>query len=127
MAQLITRGLLVALFLAAGSVHLFNPKVFLPAMPPFIPFPLACILLSGVVELAAAAALLMPGREFQRLTGWLLILFLIAIFPVNLYMAMGNVRLAGLPPHSWVWWARLPLQPLLMLAVAWVTGLFPTR
>ena len=117
-----TRFLLAALFFTAAMFHFFNARLFLPIMPPQIPDPLACIYLSGVAEIAGALGLLIPLRVVQSLTGWGLTLLLIAVFPANIYMAAHHVQVHGIPSHAWMAWARLPLQPLLIVLVLWVTG-----
>ena len=123
-ARFIVRLLLAALFLAAATLHFFHPEPFLRIMPPWIPFHRACVLISGVFELLGGVGLLIPVRQIQNATGWGLTLLLIAVFPANIYMAMAHVELPDLHFPSWVAWARLPLQPLLMIAVAWVTRIW---
>ena len=117
----IVRLLLAALFLFAGTVHLRDPALFAPVMPPWIPFHLPCVIISGVFELLGGVGLLVPLRPIQFISGWGLTLLLIAVFPANIYMAMADVRVHGFPSHAWMAWARLPLQPLLIVAVLWVT------
>ena len=124
-ARLVLRILLASLFLFAGTVHLAHPALFLPIMPPFIPFPIPAILVSGVFELLGGAGLLVPERRVQVLTGWGLVLLLLAVFPANIYMAVAQVKLPGLHVEPWMAWARLPLQPLLILGVMWVTRIWP--
>jgi uncharacterized membrane protein len=117
----LVRLLLAALFLFAGTIHLRNPELFLPVMPPWIPFHLPCIRISGVFELLGGIGLLIPVRPIQFLTGWGLALLLVAVFPANIYMALAQVKIHGFPSQPWMGWARLPLQPLLIVAVLWVT------
>ncbi len=126
MFLLITRLLLAALFLFAGATHLRRTDLFLAIMPPVIPFPRFCVIASGVLELLGGLGLLVPLRPILLLTGWGLTLLLIAVFPANIYMAVENIRVNGIPPQPWMSWARLPLQPLLILAVLWVTRIWPT-
>jgi uncharacterized membrane protein len=121
MTRLIVRLLLAALFLFAGTVHLRDPDLFLPVMPPWIPFHRACILISGVFELLGGLGLLVPLRPVQLAAGWGLALLLIAVFPANIYMAVAQVKVLGFPAHEWMAWARLALQPLFIMAVLWVT------
>jgi uncharacterized membrane protein len=126
-ARLIVRLLLAALFLFAGTVHLVDPGLFLPIMPPTVPFPLLCIEVSGVFELLGGAGLLVPNRRIEVLTGWGLTLLLVAVFPANIYMAAAHIRVHGIPAQPWITWARLPLQSLLILAVVWVTRIWAAR
>lgn len=125
MTRLVLRVLLATLFLFAGSVHLTNPALFLPIMPPWIPSHLFCIEASGVFELLGGIGLLIPARQAQFITGWGLVLLLVAVFPANIYMAAAHIQVHGFPPKSWMSWARLPLQPLLILAILWVTRTWP--
>lgn len=123
-ARLIVRLLLAALFLAAATLHFLHPEPFLRIMPPWIPFHRACVFISGVFELMGGVGLLIPVRQIQNITGWGLTLLLLAVFPANIYMAVAHVQLPGMEIPSWVAWARLPLQPLIIVAVAWTTGLW---
>jgi uncharacterized membrane protein len=125
MARLIIRILLATLFLLAGTVHLLNPNLFLPIMPSWVPAPMAAILISGVTELAGGLGLLVPQATVQRAAGWGLLLLLLAVFPANVHMAAAHIRVHGFPSHSWMSWARLPLQPILMLMVSWSAGIGP--
>jgi uncharacterized membrane protein len=49
----------------------------------------------------------------RRLSGLSLIALLAAVFPANLYMAREPERFRKVPP--WALYARLPLQPLMMI------------
>jgi uncharacterized membrane protein len=118
----IFRFLLAALFFAAALLHFSDPRLFLPIMPPQIPFPIACILVSGAAELLGAIGLVLPWRGVQVMTGWGLTLLLLAVFPANIYMAVAHVQIRGFPAHEWEAWARLALQPILIGLVLWVTG-----
>jgi uncharacterized membrane protein len=123
----LVRLLLAALFLFAGTIHLRHPELFLPVMPPWIPFHLPCIQVSGVFELLGGVGLLIPARRVQLLAGWGLTLLLVAVFPANVYMAMAHVKIHGFPSQPWMGWARLPLQPLLIVAVLWATRAWPGK
>jgi uncharacterized membrane protein len=125
MARRITRILLAALFMFAAFWHLVDPQLFMPIMPPWIPAPLVGIIISGIVELVCAVALLVPIGEIQRAAGIVLLLLLVAVFPANIYMAVAHVQINGFPSNDWMSWARLPLQPILMLIVSWSTNIWP--
>ena len=120
--RLVVRLLLAALFLLAGTLHLRHPGLFLPIMPPQVPFPTACIVISGVAEILGGIGLLFPSGRVRFWTGWGLALLLVAVFPANIYMAIAQVKILGFPEHAWLAWARLALQPLLIGAVLSVTG-----
>jgi len=123
--RFVFRLFLAALFLVAGTIHLLHPALFLPVMPPWIPFHYLCIVVSGVCELLGGVGLLVTVPQVQVLTGWGLALMLVAVFPANIYMAAANIKVHGFPSEPWMGWARLPLQPLLIAGVLWVTGIWP--
>ena len=56
-ARGVVRWLLVALLAVAGVGHLVAVEAFRAQVPPWMPWPEAVILVSGLVELALAAAL----------------------------------------------------------------------
>ena len=105
------RWLLGLCFLAAGLNHFFTPRFYLPIMPPFLPWPLALIYVSGVAEILGGIGVLVPPA--RKLAGWGLIALLIAVFPANLYAAFHGA--GSIPP--WILWARLPFQ---LVFIAWV-------
>jgi uncharacterized membrane protein len=114
---------LAAVFLFAGTVHLIRPGLFLPIMPPGIPWPMGCILISGVFELLGGVGLLVAKERILKLAGVGLILLLLAVFPANIYMAVEHIQVDGIPSQPWMAWARLPVQPVLIAAVWWASGL----
>lgn len=110
--------LLAAIFVAAGTLHVLRPRVFDAIVPPYVPMPpRAATLISGAAELAGGLGLLHPAtRPAAR---WGLLALLLAVFPANVQMALQSEKFAPIP--AWALWARLPLQPLLMLWV-WRAG-----
>lgn len=103
------------LFLIAGVFHLVMPGIYMKIMPPVLPYPLALVYLSGVLEMLGGIGVVMPGT--RRAAAWGLIVLLLAVWPANFYMAMVPERFPGVP--HWALWARLPLQvPLIWWA--WV-------
>lgn len=113
--KLASRAALSLLFVGAGALHFRAPGAYLPVMPPYLPQPLALIYLSGAAELAGGLGVW--PRATRRWAGWGLLALLLAVFPANLEMALHGTEHLGWSVPRWVWWARLPGQPLLM---AWV-------
>lgn len=114
------RWALAAFMASAGVGHFRSTEAFLGQTPSFLPFRTEIVLVSGVIEIAFAVALVaLPAR--RRLVGRLLALFYVAIFPGNLYQAIAGTSSFGLDtPGRRI--ARLFLQPVLVVLALWVTG-----
>lgn len=111
-------ALIAVLFVVAGAFHFVRPGLYARIVPPFLPFPMALVYISGVAEILGGIAVLIPSLRAWAGVG--LIALLIAVFPANLYMAFGPER-AGLGVAP-VWlWLRLPLQLVLIAWVWWAT------
>lgn len=101
--------LMAALYFAAGVIHLLKPRIYLRMMPPWVPMPLAAVLVSGVLEMAFAIGLLFTLTRSP--SAWGIILLLIAIFPANVYMLMSG-KFHRIPQILLI--LRLPLQLVLI-------------
>ncbi len=113
--------LLGAFFTYAGINHFLMPEVYLHIMPPFLPAPLTLVYISGVFEILGGLGVLLP--KTRSLSGWGLVLLLIAVFPANIYMLIEKVYLPGMPQEEWLLWGRLPLQGVLIAWVWWAIQL----
>jgi len=104
--------LLGALFVAAGVNHLVQPRLYEAIVPPSLQSRASgVVFVSGIAEIVGGVAVL--PRPTRRLGGLWLIALLAAVFPANLYMAREPERFRRIP--RWALYARLPLQPLMML------------
>jgi uncharacterized membrane protein len=115
--KLVARFLLAAFFIAAGVNHFLNPRFYVGIMPPYLPWHLELVYLSGVAEIALGAMLM-----FQRwavAAGWGLIALLIAVFPANVHMTLHPQLYPGISPVAL--WLRLPIQGLLIAWAYWFT------
>ncbi|KQS34361.1 hypothetical protein [Dyadobacter sp. Leaf189] len=109
---------MAAMLIVTGLAHFGFTKGMEMMLPDFLPFKRELVWITGVLELAAAAGLLLP--KFTRLTGWLLIVFFVMILPANIYGAMHHINLQtatydGSGPGYL--WFRMPLQ---LFFIAWV-------
>ncbi len=75
--NLLARALFTSLFFLSGVTHFTNIPYYVSLMPPSFPYPVFWIFLSGTVELAGAAMILLNWRP--RLGGWLLVGFLLPV------------------------------------------------
>jgi len=115
---------LAAVFVAAGVMHFVGPAAYVGIMPPWLPYPLALVYVSGAAEIAGGIGVLLP-QPIRRLAGWGLVLLLAAVFPANVEMALRGATIAGhvVPPHAVGSWLRLPVQAVLIWWVVGATGI----
>ena len=115
------RAFTAILFLVTGALHFVNTDLYLKIMPPYIPWHLAMVYISGVAEMADGLGLLVP--MVRRAAGWGLVALLIAVFPANVYMAMNGIQVTAQPIPQVLLWARLPLQAVLIWLVLYCAGI----
>jgi uncharacterized membrane protein len=116
--KIVLKYLLAAFFVAAGMYHFINPDFYLRIMPPYLPWHLELVYLSGFFEIALGLLILIP--RYTRLAGWGLIALLIAVFPANIHMAVNHDNYPDVP--MWFHWFRLPLQLVFIAWAWWVTN-----
>ena len=106
-------------YIGAGILHFTNTQFYLKIMPPYIPYHLAMVYISGAAEIAGGLGLLVP--VVRRQAAWGLVALLIAVFPANLYMATNHIQVTSTPTPPALAWGRLPLQVLFIIWVLWCT------
>ena len=105
-------------YVALGANHFLNAEFYLAIMPPYLPWHLALVYLSGAAEILLGVGVLVPRT--RALAGWGLVALLVAVFPANLHMALAEPgTYAGIP--AWALWLRLPVQAVLIAWAWWVT------
>ena len=111
----------MSVFFAAGFVlHLLATDKLVAITPDWMPYPREVVLITGMIELAAAVALLVPG--LRRATGIALAIYVIAVWPANFKHAFAHIVTPPIPDSWWYHAPRLALQPV----IAW-WALFSTR
>lgn len=109
---------IVFLFFSFGGVgHFTNTELFLSIMPPFLPFHLAAVYISGAFEIAGALGLL--HSKTRRIAGIGLFVLTIAVTPVNIYMWMTPEAFPDVPEVFLS--LRLVAQVLLLMCIWWST------
>lgn len=106
------------LFTAIG--HFVYTKGMALMLPGFLPFKQGIVYITGIMEVLFAVGLLIP--EYQVLTAWLLIAFLILMLPANIYAAVKQVdyQKATYEGNGVRYlWFRVPLQ---VLFIIWTYG-----
>lgn len=112
-----TSQCLLAIFMiGAGTMHFMNPKFYMTIMPPYLPFHLGLVYLSGFFEVLLGVLLLVP--RFTRLAAWGIFALLIAVFPANIYLYQHQELLPAPPMAHFL---RLPVQAVFLLWAYWHT------
>ena len=115
--KILTRYLLGALFVLAGINHFANASTYVNVMPPYLPWHLELVYVSGAAEIFLG--LLLWIRRYTAWAAWGLIALCVAVFPANLHMAIHAQLFPSIPP---IWlWLRLPAQGLLIAWAWWYT------
>ena len=105
---------LAGMFLLTASAHWGKRRADLIRMVPArFPRPDVLVTLTGIAELAGAAALLFP--QAARYGAIALLLLLIAVFPANVHAAREQLTIGGRPVPSIV--LRTVLQIVFLAAV----------
>ena len=112
----ISQWLLAVLMVFAGMMHFVSPSFFLKIMPPYLPFHLELVYLSGVFEIGLGICLLIP--RFSRFAAWGIIALLIAVFPANIYLYQHQEIVPASPT---VHLLRLLIQGVLIWMAFWHT------
>jgi uncharacterized membrane protein len=115
--KLAFRYLLAIFFVLAGANHFINAGFYLQMMPPYLPWHLFLVYLSGICEIVLGIMVLIPG--LTSIAGWGLIALLIAVFPANIHMALYPGLFPNISPVAL--WIRLPFQAVFIAWAYWST------
>lgn len=117
--QKVFLGIAAIFYTFAGTLHFLRPAMYVKIMPPYVPWHLAMVYVSGAAEILGGIGILVTPVRRSAALG--LVALLIAVFPANVYMATnpGGAGASALPPAAL--WGRLLLQPLLIWWVLWCT------
>ena len=112
-----------ASYIIVGILHFTHVDFFLKMMPPYLPWHLELVWLSGVFEILGGLGLLVP--QTRRWTSYGLIALLFAVYPANIHMWLHSEQFADvgsplaltlrLPFQfvfmAWAWWVGRPDSP----------------
>lgn len=114
-------GLIVAavFYVVAGALHFMKQDTYLKIMPPYIPWHVAMVRISGAFEILGGLGLLVP--KMRRAAAWGLVALLIAVFPANVYMATDPIDAGAASIAPVLRWGRLPLQLIFVWWLLWCT------
>ncbi len=93
----ILRVILSISLIVVAITHFFRPEQYAQIVPPVFP-KFASVYVSGVLEILGGIGLLIPSVSVAA--AWGLIALFIAVFPANIYLALHNIKLEGIPQNQ---------------------------
>lgn len=82
--KLLTIFIMAFLYIFIGIKHFLDPAFFLKIMPPYIPFHLFFVYISGVFEILLGLGLLF--EKTRKYAAYGLIALLVLVFPANIHL-----------------------------------------
>ena len=110
-------GIVFSWFFFGGIGHFVAADFFTSIVPPWVPWPVAAVYVSGVIEIVLALAVL--HATTRRLAGIGLILLTLAVTPANVHMWMNPHLFPDVPPAFLS--IRLVVQVALLWCIWWST------
>ena len=107
-------------FVLIGIEHLREPQKFVEIVPPYFPFALFLVYLTGAMEIAGGLGVIYP--ETRQIAGRCLALFLVAVYPANFYMWTNDVPFNGTRLTTNGHLIRLAVQVLLIIGALGIAG-----
>jgi len=101
-----------------GIKHFIEPDYFLSIIPPYLPFHLELVYISGFFEILFGLMILFPKYRYYGAIG--LILLLIAVFPANIYLAQSKEAQEAIGTSQQIAIWRLPIQGILIWITYWI-------
>lgn len=102
------------LFLLTGVAHFIITQPMSQMIPPPIPFKVAIVYITGVLEIAGAIGI---WTALRKQAAWGLMLLVIGVFPANIYTALTGVVIAGQHTDASYLIVRVPFEILLVMWV----------
>lgn len=99
-------------YVIVGIKHFIEPEYFLSIVPPYLPYHLELVYISGLFEILFGLLILFPKYRYYGAIG--LILLLIAVFPANIYLAQSKEAQEALGATQEIATWRLPIQGVLI-------------
>ena len=101
-----------------GVKHFIEPDYFLSIIPPYLPFHIELVYISGFFEILFGLMILFPKYRYYGSIG--LILLLIAVFPANIYLAQNKEAQEAIGASQQIAIWRLPIQGILIWIAYWI-------
>ena len=101
-----------------GIKHFIESDYFLSIIPPYLPFHIELVYISGFFEILFGLMILFPKYRYYGSIG--LILLLIAVFPANIYLAQSKEAQEAIGASQQIAIWRLPIQGILIWIAYWI-------
>ena len=99
-------------YVIVGIKHFIDPEYFLSIVPPYLPYHLELVYISGLFEILFGLLILFPKYRYYGAIG--LILLLVAVFPANIYLAQSKEAQEAIGATQEIATWRLPIQGVLI-------------
>ena len=107
----ITSILLAVLMLVSGIYHFWNPGFYLPLVPKYLPFSIATVYLSGIVEILLGIVTLFLNQKYTKYGLFGIFLLMVIFLPIHIEDALKDQPVIGSQTAAQV---RLVFQFLLI-------------
>ena len=97
----------------AGVQHFLKPAFYIPFVPSFLPFAMAIIYLSGIMEIILGLMLILP--KYRRIGALGILILMLAFLPIHFWDVFSDTPAIGNHQAALI---RLPVQ-FLFIAIAW--------
>jgi uncharacterized membrane protein len=94
--------------------HIVKTDAMVEMLPPWLPFKVTTIYLTGAIELFVGIALFIP--RLQTYAAKFGVIIFVVFFPANIYAALNSVGVGG---HQWGVVYLLIRVPLQIILIAW--------
>ena len=105
-------------YVIVGIKHFIDPNYFLAIVPPYLPYHLELVYISGVFEIVFGLMILIPKYRYWGSIG--LILLLVAVFPANIYLAQSTQAQEAIGATQDIASWRLPVQGIFIWIAYWI-------
>lgn len=107
--------IILALFIIYGGVqHFVKPDFYIPFVPSFLPYPMAIIYISGIIEIVLGFALLL-NKKYANWGALGVLVLMILFLPIHIWDVFSETPAIGGHNAALI---RFPIQ-LLLIALSW--------
>jgi uncharacterized membrane protein len=92
---------LAFILVIAGIIHLMDPFSFVNSIPPFIPYKLEIIFITGVLEIITALGLMI--KRLRPFFAKLAAVYFILLIPIHIYVSFYSISMFGVSDPLLLW------------------------